>query len=129
MPHRPLKEIAAEIRADWRPRINGAAESYVSAMDKIPNGRERYCLETGFDVARGFLLLMSFMNMKTMLLAFAIVLGATVIGNCQSVYSNVYGAVHPCFPRCQLPPEMFQRAQQAQVQRQALAAWQQLGGG
>jgi len=56
MPHRPLKEIAAEIRADWKPRINGAAEPYVAAMSEISCCREQYGLETGFDMVRGFLM-------------------------------------------------------------------------
>ena len=56
MPHRRLKEIAAEIRADWRPRINGAAEPYVSVMSELSDCRERYGMETGFDMVRGFLM-------------------------------------------------------------------------
>ena len=52
--HRPLFEIAAEIKADWTTR-HGAATPYVLAMDKLRDATDQYGTETGSDMIRGFL--------------------------------------------------------------------------
>jgi hypothetical protein len=56
MAHRPLKEIAAEIRVDWKPRKNGAAEPYLAERDELTDHRGRYYRETALDMVSGFLL-------------------------------------------------------------------------
>jgi hypothetical protein len=54
MPHRPLFEIAAEVRADWKAR-RGAAQPYMDAMSELRLETERSGIETGSDMIQGFL--------------------------------------------------------------------------
>jgi hypothetical protein len=54
MPHRPLSEIAAEIKADWVV-LHGAAQPYMDAMSELCNANDRYGMETGSDMVQGFL--------------------------------------------------------------------------
>ena len=54
MRHRPLSEIAAEITADWT-ALHGAAQPYMDAMSELRNATDRYGMETGSDMIKGFL--------------------------------------------------------------------------
>jgi len=53
--HRPLNAIAAEIKRDWRTRINGAAIPYIEGLSELGNARDRWGMETGADAIQGFL--------------------------------------------------------------------------
>jgi hypothetical protein len=55
MKTRPLSEIAAEIRADWGPRINSAAAPYVAAMEKLKRIEDDYGHETAVEIVVRFL--------------------------------------------------------------------------
>jgi hypothetical protein len=55
MPHRPLSDIAAEIKADWTAR-HGAAAPYMAAMRELRSASDLYGVETGSDVIQGFLI-------------------------------------------------------------------------
>lgn len=55
MQHRPLNAIAAEIKRDWRTRLNGAAIPYIEGLSELRNARDRWCMETGVDAIQGFL--------------------------------------------------------------------------
>lgn len=55
MQHRPLSAIAAEIKRDWKTRLNGAAIPYIEALSELRDARDRWYLETGSDAIQGFL--------------------------------------------------------------------------
>ncbi len=48
---RPLYEIAAEIRRDWKP-VNFAAKPYLEAMESLDSINDRY----GMDSAKGIVI-------------------------------------------------------------------------
>jgi hypothetical protein len=51
---RPIYEIAAEIRKDWRNPWFGAVP-YIRAMADIANPGDTYIAENGYSIIRGFL--------------------------------------------------------------------------
>jgi hypothetical protein len=53
--HRPLAEIAGEIRTDWDEGMNEAAVPYVEARSKLRFPNQCYGAETGAAMIRGFL--------------------------------------------------------------------------
>jgi hypothetical protein len=53
--HRPLAEIAGEIKRDWDERMNEVAVPYVEALGKLRFPNQCYGAETGADMIRGFL--------------------------------------------------------------------------
>jgi len=55
MQHRPLNTIAAEIKSDWRTRLNGAAVPYIEGLSELRDPRDQWFRETGADAIRGFL--------------------------------------------------------------------------
>lgn len=44
--HRPICQIAAEIRADWGTKVNFAAKPYLAAMLSLHNANDMYGCET-----------------------------------------------------------------------------------
>jgi hypothetical protein len=54
MTHRPLHEIAADIRRTW-PNTYFAAKPYLAALLGISKLTDRYIAETGRDIVLGFL--------------------------------------------------------------------------
>jgi len=52
--HRPLHEIAAEIKADWK-NVNYAAKPYVEAMATLDQITDKYYLDSADSVVRYFL--------------------------------------------------------------------------
>jgi hypothetical protein len=55
MPVRSLKDIAAEIRTDWKPKVHGMAEPYVEAMSKLDSLDDRYHADSAVSVVAYFL--------------------------------------------------------------------------
>jgi hypothetical protein len=51
--HRPIRDIAAEIRADWRP-VHGEAEPYVAAMEKLNSVNDSYHADSAVEVLSRF---------------------------------------------------------------------------
>jgi hypothetical protein len=51
---RSLKDIAADIRANWIP-VHGSAEEYVAAMEKLNNVNDRYGADPAVAVLSYFL--------------------------------------------------------------------------
>jgi len=51
---RPLYEIAAEIRKDWK-NVNPAAAPYLEAMKSLNSINDTYILDTGYSVVMYFL--------------------------------------------------------------------------
>jgi hypothetical protein len=51
---RSLKDIAAEIRNDWKPRIAGAAEPYVNAMSELHGVGDSYYADSAVAVISYF---------------------------------------------------------------------------
>ena len=54
MHHRPLSEIAEEIRRDWNP-VHPVAKPYVDAMAKLQNIEDNYGLGSAVEVLARFL--------------------------------------------------------------------------
>jgi hypothetical protein len=54
LPPRPLFEIAADIRKDWK-KVNYAAKPYLDAMATLNNVHENYYADTGRSVVAYFL--------------------------------------------------------------------------
>lgn len=52
--HRPLYEIAGEIRKDWK-KVNYAAVPYLDAMESLTNIKENYYYDSGVSVVLYFL--------------------------------------------------------------------------
>lgn len=52
---RPIYAIAAEIKADWGSRIDGAAAPYLAAMQKIEDIHDDYGHETAVEIVVRFL--------------------------------------------------------------------------
>ena len=55
MQHRPLREIAAEITADWT-AYHDHAQPYIDALSKMHNATDRFGLGTGSNAIQGFLI-------------------------------------------------------------------------
>jgi hypothetical protein len=53
--HRPICQIAAEIRADWGAKVNFAAKPYLSAMLNLRNITDPYGADNGKTVVLYFL--------------------------------------------------------------------------
>jgi hypothetical protein len=53
--HRPICQIAAEIRADWGAKVNFAAKPYLSAMLNLRNITDPYGAENAKTVVLYFL--------------------------------------------------------------------------
>jgi hypothetical protein len=53
MSDRSLREIAAEIRADWK-KIDGAAEGYLANFENCSDLETRSVMGTAFDAVLGF---------------------------------------------------------------------------
>ena len=51
--HRPLNEIAAEIRSDWHP-VHGDAEPFVAAMEKLQSVTDTYYAASAVEVLARF---------------------------------------------------------------------------
>lgn len=51
---RSIKDIAADVRAHWRP-VHGSAEEYVAAMEKLDKVTDRYGADTAVAVLTYFL--------------------------------------------------------------------------
>lgn len=52
--HRPLYQIAAEIRKDWRP-VNYAAKPYLEAMGDLDKITDKYMMDSGRSIVAYFL--------------------------------------------------------------------------
>lgn len=52
---RPLREIAAEIRKDWGPKIYFGAKPYLSAMSQLDSINDKYICDSGDMIVRYFL--------------------------------------------------------------------------
>ena len=52
---RSLIEIAAEIRADWKPEVNWAAEPYVDAMSRTQSIKDMFGFDAGSEIVARFL--------------------------------------------------------------------------
>jgi hypothetical protein len=52
--HRPLYEIAAEVRRDWK-KVSPYAKPYLDAMGTLGNIRENYGLDSGVSIVLYFL--------------------------------------------------------------------------
>jgi hypothetical protein len=53
-PHRPLYEIAAEVRSDWK-KVYFGAEPYLDAMSSLNQVGDNYGMDTGDSIVRYFL--------------------------------------------------------------------------
>ena len=53
--HRPICQIAAEIRADWGAKVNFAAKPYLSAMLSLHNVTDSYGMDSAKSVVLYFL--------------------------------------------------------------------------
>ena len=51
---RPLYEIAAEIKADWK-KVNFAAKPYLDAMSTLTSVNDNYCFDSGRSIVLYFL--------------------------------------------------------------------------
>jgi hypothetical protein len=51
---RPLYEIAAEIRKDWKP-VNYAAKPYLDAMQSLNSIKDNYIMDSGKSIVLYFL--------------------------------------------------------------------------
>jgi hypothetical protein len=54
MKHRPLSNIAHDIRRDWK-QVNYAAKPYLSAMSELDQVTDSYMYDTGKSIVRYFL--------------------------------------------------------------------------
>lgn len=58
MTHRPIREIASEIRRDWKTQgkgVNPAAKPYLEAMDCLNLVSDKYGLDSGEGILLRFL--------------------------------------------------------------------------
>jgi hypothetical protein len=52
---RKIRQIAAEIRQTWKPKVNYAAKPYLDAMETLDKITDNYYLDSADDVVRRFL--------------------------------------------------------------------------
>lgn len=53
--HRPLYEIAKEIRKDWGSKINFGAKQYLDALSTLDNVTDTYIMDSGKSIIIYFL--------------------------------------------------------------------------
>jgi len=53
--HRPLYEIAREIRKDWGSKVNYAAKPYLDAMETLDKITDNYMMDSGMSIVLYFL--------------------------------------------------------------------------
>lgn len=53
--HRPLYQIADEIRQDWGSKVNYAAKPYLDAMGSLDSAKDNYIMDPGWEIVARFL--------------------------------------------------------------------------